>query len=64
VGSGIGRNPRNLARAIGTLGKVDVPVLGMEVSALSLMFFTAADRRDEGVRALHHEFVETLPEEA
>jgi aspartate kinase len=64
VGSGIGRNPRNLARAIATLGKVDVPVLGLEVSALALRFFTAADRRDEGVRALHHEFVETLPEEA
>jgi aspartate kinase len=41
VGSGIGRNPRNLNRAIGVLRSAEVPVMGMDTSQLRLTFFTS-----------------------
>ncbi len=62
VGSGIGRNPRNLSRALSTLQASEVPVLGMETSQLRLSFYLPADQLQQGVRALHHEFVQTAPE--
>lgn len=63
VGSGIGRNPRNLTRAISTLGAAQVEVLGLDTSQLRLSFYCRPDRLDDAVRALHHEFVEVAPED-
>jgi aspartate kinase len=64
VGSGLGRNPRNLVRALETLERAEVLVLGVETSSLRLTFYTPAERLDDAVRALHHEFVEITPEDA
>jgi aspartate kinase len=63
VGSGIGRNPRNLPRALGVLQRGAVPVLGMESSQLRLTFYVPAARVEAGMRALHEEFVESVPEQ-
>lgn len=63
VGSGIGRNPRNLTRALGVLRGAEVPVVGMDTSQLRLTFFTDPEHVDVGVRALHREFVESAPGE-
>ncbi len=63
VGSGIGRNPRNLTRAMETLKTADVEVLGLDTSQLRLSFYCRPELLDEAVRALHHEFVEVAPED-
>ncbi len=63
VGSGIGRNPRNLTRAMGTLQGAKVDVLGLDTSPLRLSFYCRPRDLDEAVRALHHEFVEIAPED-
>ncbi|MFH2009770.1 MAG: aspartate kinase [bacterium] len=63
VGSGIGRNPRNLTRALRTLEAAGVPVLGVDTSTLRLSVFTRPEALDDGIRALHHEFVELVPDE-
>lgn len=63
VGSGIGRNPRNLTRAMRTLRSADVDVLGLDTSQLRLSFYCRPSGLDAAVRALHHEFVEIAPED-
>jgi len=63
VGSGVGRNPRNLTRAMATLASADVDVLGLDTSQLRLSFFCRRGKLDQAVRALHHEFVEIAPQD-
>ncbi len=63
VGSGIGRNPRNLTRAMSTLGTAEVSVLGLDTSQLRLSFFCRPRELDRAVRALHHEFVEVAADD-
>jgi aspartate kinase len=63
VGSGMGRNPRNLTRAMRTLSEAKVDVLGLDTSPLRLSFFCRPRDLDEAVQALHHEFVEIAPED-
>lgn len=63
VGSGIGRNPRNLTRAMRTLRSADVDVLGLDTTQLRLSFYCRPGVLDQAVRALHHEFVEVASQD-
>lgn len=64
VGDGIGSDPGKLERARCVAREVDIDIVAMSTSPLRVSLFCAADRVEDLVRALHHELIEKVHQNA
>jgi aspartate kinase len=60
VGDGIGGNAHKLHRARNVARDAGVEIVAMSTSPLRVSLFCTAERVDDLVRALHHEFIELV----